>query len=203
MLLPPWRCPKPKHELHLKLILRFSNWNTVVKIVTVFTTTVSCGDGKCHWIPPCTGSWRLVIRWKELSRWYMGVVIPTVRALMFTQPHISSSSKSPDWEFKTWEEISKPQRKDRHRKRRVREGGKKRRGLYRSIFLSLFQVWKADRWNFTRPREVLAVTPVELQTSAVCGLNKLLTFQPKSNSCSLLNHGMLGIVWKEVGNVVQ
>lgn len=40
------------------------NWHDVVRTVTVYTISVCCGDRKCHWIPPRTGSWRLVIRWK-------------------------------------------------------------------------------------------------------------------------------------------
>lgn len=32
--------------------------------VTVYAISVCSGDRKCHWIPPRTGSWRLVICWK-------------------------------------------------------------------------------------------------------------------------------------------
>lgn len=42
---------------------------------------------------------------RHLSLWYMGVVILAMGALMFTQLHISSSSKSPDLGLWTWEEI--------------------------------------------------------------------------------------------------
>lgn len=40
------------------------NWHGVGKTVTVYAISVCSGERKCHWIPPRTGSWRLVIRWK-------------------------------------------------------------------------------------------------------------------------------------------
>lgn len=78
-LLPLWRCPQAKHPaqqrvktsnrfggcwLRIFRHLIFINWHDVVKTVTVYTISVCRGDRKCHWIPPRTGSWRLVIRWK-------------------------------------------------------------------------------------------------------------------------------------------
>lgn len=76
---------------------------------------------------------------RELSQWYMGVVIPAVRALMFTQPHISSSSKSRTGNPKPEKRLAGQEEKRGRERRRGRGGKRKRRGLYRPILLYLFR----------------------------------------------------------------
>lgn len=58
-LKPIWRCWLRicRHRILI-------NWHDVVKTVMVYAISVCNGDRKCHWIPPRTRSWRLVIRWK-------------------------------------------------------------------------------------------------------------------------------------------
>lgn len=88
------------------------------------------GDRKCHRILPHRALATCHVLKRPLSQWCMAVVILAVRALMFTQAHISCSSKSLAGNPKP-EEINWPGRKDRQRKKQGREG----RG---SILLYLF-----------------------------------------------------------------
>lgn len=44
--------------------------------------------------PYSWGSWWPITRWKGLSRWYMGTLIPWVRALVFTLPLLPSTQRA-------------------------------------------------------------------------------------------------------------